>query len=193
MATGIGPTAGTSAVKNALKYCREHPCECLADAINRLLNGHDTPQGFNKGIMARIAAMLAPGANPPGTIFNGKDTWATHSGEIAARQRSLDNLMEEYNAQGCGGGGNGIGVVDLAAVEEAQKAKIPTAEDYWNKFPDRKPASDGPGFWGRVGYGVLGTGLLVGAGVLLFVPFDGPVGEYAAGAAGLGAWGLATQ
>ncbi len=191
MATGIGPTAGTSAVKNALKYCREHPCECLADAINRLLNGQSTPQGFNKGIMARIGAMLAPGADPPGTMFNGKDTWATHSGEIDARQRSLRNLKREYDEQGCGGGGNGIGVVDESAVNQAMNAKIPTADDYWNKFPDRKPA--GPGFWKRVGYGVLGTGLLVGAGVLVFVPFDGPVGEYAAGVAGLGAWGLATQ
>lgn len=191
MVEGVGPTANSNAVKNALKYCRKTPCECLAEAINRLVDGHDTPQGHNKGIMERITGMLAPGADPPGTIFNGKDTWATHTTQIQERQRGLNNLLEEYDAQGCGGGGGGA--VDTAKARAAAGARIPTAQDYWDKFPDRKPASSGPGFWTRVGYAAGGTALLVGAGVLLFVPFDGPVGEVAAGAAGLGAWGLATQ
>lgn len=194
MAKGIGPTAKSNAVKNALRHCRRHPCECLAEAMERLINGHDTGQGWNKGIGQRIDSMLAPGADPPGTIYNGKDTWQTHTDQIQNRRNGLDNLQKEYDAQNCGNGpgGNGVGAVDPAALRDALNRPIPTPQDYWNKFP--KPAqSTGPSMLKRVGYAVGGTLLLAGAAALVFVPFDGPVGEYAAGAAGLGAWGLATQ
>lgn len=39
--------------------------------------------------------------------------------------------------------------------------------------------------WEKVGWGALGTVALVGAGALALFPFDGPVGEYALGAASL--------
>jgi hypothetical protein len=191
MATGVGPTANTNAVKNALKTCKKNPCECLADAIDRLVDGHTEPgQKPNKGIMERITGMLSNSADPPGTMFNGKDTWATHTEQLEQRQRGLNNLLDEYDAQGCGGGGGRA--VNTAKARAAAGAKIPTPEDYWNKFPGSKPA-EGPGMLKRIGYGLLGTGLLVGAAALVFVPVDGPFGEYAAGAAGFGAWGLATQ
>ena len=191
MAKGIGPTRGSNAVKNALRLCGRDPCECLAEAINRLVEGHDTGQQWNKGIMERIARMLSPEADPPGTIFNGKDTWDTHTGQIEQRQRGLDNLLEEYDAQGCGGGGEAV-TVDVPAARAAANAPIPTRDDYWDRYPDRRSA-ESPSMLKRIGYGVGGTLLLVGAGALVFVPLDGPFGEYAAGAAGIGAWGLATQ
>ena len=194
MARGVGPTRRTNAVKNALRHCRRDPCECLAEAINRLVEGHDTGQDWNKGIMDRIAAMLSPDADPPGTIFNGKDTWQTHTEQLQQRQSGLDNLLQEYDAQGCGGGG-GAAAIDRSAANDAATAPIPTEEDYWNLYPDRRPSttSEGPGTLARIGYGVGGTLLLVGAGILVFSPFEGPVGEYAAGTAGIAAWGLAVQ
>ncbi|MEM6277661.1 MAG: hypothetical protein AAF714_12020, partial [Pseudomonadota bacterium] len=87
--------------------------------------------------------------------------------------------------------------IDRWAVTSAINAPVPTADDYWDRYPDRRPStsspSTGPSNLARVGYAVGGTLALIGAGALLFVPFDGPVGEYAAGAAGIGMWGLATQ
>ncbi len=188
---GLGPTGNTNAVRNALRRCAKDPCECIGEAIERLVNGHDTGQGWNKGIMERIAAMLSPTADPPGTIFNGKDTWQTHRTQIQDRQRGLNNLKEEYDFRDCGSGGGGSGVyaLDEAAVREALNAPVPTEQDYWDRYPE----SDAPGALLRVGAGVLGTVLLVGAAALVFVPFDGPVGEAAAGTAGIALWGVATQ
>ncbi len=140
MARGIGPTRNSNAVRNALRHCQRHPCVCLAEAINRLVDGHDTGQGWNKGILERIAAMLSPTADPPGTIRNGRDTWETHTEQLQGRKRGLENLVEEYNAQGCGGGGHAV-VIDPAAVAAARRASIPTAEDYWDRYPDRRPTS----------------------------------------------------
>ena len=138
--------------------------------------------------------MLSPKADPPGTMFNGKDTFKTHQDQITQRQRSADNLLQEYDAQGCGGGGGGATAIDRAATESAIDADVPTADDYWDRYPDRRPStSSGPGTLARVGYAAAGTLALVGAGALLFVPFDGPFGEAAAGTAGIGLWGLATQ
>ncbi|MEL6691043.1 MAG: hypothetical protein AAFP28_12070 [Pseudomonadota bacterium] len=194
MARGVGPTRNTNAVKNALRHCRRDPCECLADAINRLVEGHDTGQGWNKGIQERIDTMLSPGADPPGTMYNGRDTFQTHQEQISQRQQGADNLLQEYDAQGCGGGGGGAAAIDREATTSAINAPVPTADDYWDRYPDRRPAtSSGPSNLARVGYAVGGTLALIGAGALLFVPFDGPFGEAAAGAAGVGMWGLATQ
>lgn len=195
MARGIGPTARTNSVKNALRHCSGDPCECLAEAIDRLLNGHQVPgQRPNKGIMDRIRSMLAPGADPPGTMFNGKDTWATHTTQLQQRRSALDNLMQEYDAQGCGGGGGSAVAVDRDAVHEALNTPIPTPDDFWDLYPDQRPATDsGPnGFWrgaALVGAGVLGV---VTVGAALF-PFDGPLGEAAAGTGTLALWGFATQ
>lgn len=197
MARGIGPTKSTNAVKNTLRHCRRDPCECLAEAINRLVEGHDTGQGWNKGIQERVDRMLSSEADPPGTLYRGKDTFEKHQNEIRNRKKSADNLLQEYDARGCGGGGGGgATAIDRAATEAAIKVPVPTTDDYWDKYPDRRPStstSSGPSNLARVGYAVGGTLALVGAAALVFVPFDGPVGEYAAGAAGLGMWGLATQ
>jgi hypothetical protein len=190
MGKGVGPTADTNAVKNALKYCKKDPCECLAEAIDRLVDGHDTPQGHNKGIAERIASMLSPGADPPGTMFNGKDTWATHTEQLQQRQQGLNNLLDEYDAQGCGGGGGRA--AQTANARAAARARIPTPQDYWDKFP-KPAASTGMPLWKKIGLGIGGTVLLVGAAAAVLVPFDGPVGEVALGSAGFAAWGLATQ
>lgn len=129
-----------------------------------------------------LGTMGAPNAPPLSTSRNGQNAWQNHNGEIQSQQKNLNKHLDEYDDK-CGGG-------DPPPSNARKWAREPLPEPSEYTAPLWAPSTS-PSTLARVGWGALGLGLGLAAVALAFVPFDGPVGEYAAGSGSAAAWGMA--
>jgi hypothetical protein len=152
----------SNGLKSKLRKCQKSLCECLAEWIDDQMNNP------HHGLVNRFLRMLGPDAVQSGI--------PEHQGAIERQQQALREGLDMYNDNGCPSGGI------PAATRQYAYAKTPTVED-WEKLHGKPmPARSTLERWG---WGLLGVGSLIAAGVLLFVPVDGPAGEAAAGLAAL--------
>ncbi len=150
-------------------------CAALWSEIDRLLNGNkDAGTSTERGLKERWFDQIR-GKNGPGTT--GKHSWATHEVEILIMAARIQRLLVLY-ATYCGGGPP----PPTGAYEWAYKGAPKPSE--W-LGPNTAPSSTGFS-WGTLG---LAVGLTAVTAIAILVPFDGPVGDVAAGTAAAGAWG----
>lgn len=123
------------------------------------------------------------GPNPQLGFPSGSNSWMRHDREIETQQQSLKEHLDAYEKH-CKGGPP----PPPNAREWTEKPRPTPAE--WTgpvPAPAPAPAPSSDFSWGALAAAV---GLTVVTGVALLCPFDGPVGEVAAGAAAATAWGV---
>jgi len=147
-------------------------CPALLNKINEVLNGNkDAGTSAQRGLKERFYDQIN-GKNGPGT-----PEWQGHETAFLAMRAQLLSLLIAY-ATWCGGGPP----PPTGAYEWAYKAAPKPSE--WVK-----PAAPTSSFWSKLGWGAAALGLTALTVVAVVSPFDGPVGDVAAGSAAVGAWG----
>jgi len=147
-------------------------CPGLLAKINEVLNGNkDAGTSAQRGLKERFFDQIN-GRNGPGT-----KEWGGHEIAFLARQAELVTLLVAY-ATWCGGGPP----PPAGAWEWAYKL-APQPSQWVN------PVAPTSSFWSKLGWGVAAVGLTGLTAVAILSPFDGPVGDVAAGSAAVGAWG----
>jgi hypothetical protein len=113
----------------------------------------------------------------------GSNAWMRHNMEIFLAQLQLEAALLLYEEKCRGGPPPPVNARDWV------DKKIPEPEDYTAELwvPTTAPSST----VSKVGWGLAAVGLSVAAAALLLCPFDGPVGEAAAGSGAAAAWGMA--
>ena len=96
-------------LRRVLQQCIGNVCDCLATAIEELLNGNASHGSGEKGLKQHWAEQTQPGATAPGT-----DVWNKHQTTIRDQQRNQRDLLREYDERGCGGPGGGSTVPEDA-------------------------------------------------------------------------------
>lgn len=146
-------------------------CPALLDKINEVLNGNkDAGTSPQRGLKERFFDQVN-GKNGPGT-----KEWDGHEIQFLLRQAELLTLLFAY-ATWCGGG-----PPPPAGAWEWARRPVPQPSEWI------KPVAP-MSFWSKVGWGVAALGLTALTAVAVISPFDGPVGDVAAGSAAVGAWG----
>ena len=146
-------------------------CPALLNRINEVLNGNkDAGTSAQRGLKERFFDQIN-GKNGPGT-----KGWEGHQTAFLQTQTELITLLIAY-ATWCGTGPP----PPAGAYEWAYRA-APKPSEWIN------PAAQ-TSFWSKVGLGVVAVGLTGLTVVAVLSPFDGPVGDVAAGSAAVGAWG----
>lgn len=153
--------------------CNGDVCECLAEKIDKILNENSPHRRGDKGLKQHFAEQIG-GQYGPNT-----DEWIEHDENIRDQQQNLRDHLDEYDAQGCGGGGT---TVPVDARNWSTRPR--PADSDWQGGQSPMSAPSGGGL--TLGQKLAVGGLVVGAGVLAVIPFDGPFGEAALGAAALG-------
>jgi hypothetical protein len=154
-------------------------CKALLEEINEVLNGNkDAGTSAERGVKERYYDQIH-GEHGPGT-----SVWDGHTTAFLLRAAYLASLLTAY-ATYCGGGPP----PPKDAYEWAYK-KAPTPE-MWKgpmmRFVETVTVTaPAPSLAPAVLTAVGLTGLAV---ILFLFPFDGPLGEAAAGVAAIGAWG----
>jgi uncharacterized protein DUF4150 len=147
-------------------------CPALLNKINEVLNGNkDAGTSAQRGLKERFFDQIN-GKNGPGT-----PEWTGHETAFLLRQAELVTLLVAY-ATYCGGGPP----PPAGAYEWAYRTAPQPSQ--WVK-----PVANTSGFWSKVGWGAAALGLTALTVVAVVSPFDGPVGDVAAGSAAVGAWG----
>ncbi len=147
-------------------------CPALLQKINDVLNGDkSTGTAADRGVKERFFDQIN-GANGPGT-----QSWINHEAAFIATQVHLSALLVAY-ATFCGGG-----PPPPSDAYEWANRKAPQPSEWVN------PAPAPSGFsWG---WAAAAVGLSVVTVVAVVVPFDGPVGDIAAGSSAAAAWARA--
>jgi hypothetical protein len=99
----MAPLYGKTQVSNkslgrTIRECLGDICDCLAKKIDDIVNSTKAP-GSQKGLAQRFAEQIAGGASGPGT-----SGWDLHQNIIKNDQQNLKQHVDEFDAQGCGGG-----------------------------------------------------------------------------------------
>ena len=164
----------------------EEACEKLMERIEDLVGeGRTGKKNGIKGLEERMREQITergaphhPPDRPPTTEFpGGSNSWQRHDREVENQQKNLNKRIDEYNDK-CNPPGPPVPV----RLEKWVDQKRPEPRDW------RGPSWEID--WGKVGWGVAAVGLTVATIALFISPFDGPIGDLAAGSAAAGAWGM---
>lgn len=162
------------ALRRALKNCQTNICECLADYMERQMHGGD-------GMMQTWDNMT--------NSFATRNQMDGHWEKFTNSRNGYQNAEDLFDENGCGNRGYSK-QPEMAVMRER------TLDDAYDGFREANgfPMPDGgPSALKRVGYFGLGVVGVVGTGLLLLSPFEGPAGEVVAGAATISAFGVAFQ
>ena len=168
------------------------PAECAALLVKIVLMIGEGMVGKTdgiRGLVERFAQQItgrggptAPfdrGPNPEIGFPHGSNSWMRHDREIKEQQRSLEKHLKAYEEH-CKGG-----PPPPPGAEDWVKKPRPSPAEWTGPVPAPAPSS---GFsWGALGAAV---GLTAVTAIAVLCPFDGPVGDAAAGTAAASAWGL---
>ncbi len=165
-------------LKEACEKLMERIEDLVGEGITGKKNGiRGLEERMRQQITERGAPHHLPDRGPSVDFPNGSNSWQRHDREIQNQQKNLDNKIDEYN-DNC-------------------KPPAPPVPERLRKWVDQKRPEPrdwrGPSWqvdWSKVGWGVAAVGLGIATLALALCPFDGPVGEVAAGSAAAGAWGM---
>lgn len=161
------------ALRRKLKNCQTDICTCLQEYMDQQMNGGD---GM-KSTWDNMTNQYAEQSGMPG-----------HWEKFQNSRSGYQNAADLWDDNGCGGGAPAH--AEWPAMRERTLGDA--YGEYENNWGQAMPAG-GPSALGRVGWAALGVVGVVGTGVLLLSPFEGPFGEAAAGAATVSAFGMAFQ
>lgn len=157
------------------------PCKDKHEKIWDILYRVRDAAGGAKGLIHRFAEQIAPGAQGPGT-----SVWAGHQTAIENGKRELVKELKRYkNTWAEDENGNKEPCPDTPLIAEARewaKMPVPSAADWEANNPQA------PSTLARVGWGLLGVAGIIGTGIAIVSPFDGPAGDIALGALTAAAW-----
>lgn len=123
----IWGNVSSSSLKKHLKYCRSNVCECISEFMDRMNEGR-------QGLDQRFDRMMGPDAVQSGI--------PTHADQIQGRQRAMEEAMDIYDDQGCGGpGAPAHSPVSQSALENMTRP-IPTVEDWEAEHGRPMPEGD---------------------------------------------------
>ena len=143
-------------------------------------------EGGGHGAAGAPSAPFDRGANSQLGFDKGSNSWMRHNKEIEQQQKNLDKALEKHDDK-CGGG-----PPPPSGAKEWASKPLPKPSQWKGPVPSASSASSGLGTQIAKGAAAGGAVILGAAAVVLFfVPFDGPVGEGAAGAGAVALWGFA--
>ncbi len=146
------PIIGTynGSLNSTVVNCQGNICQCLADKIADLLNNVTTHKNGTKGLKQLFAEQVQKGGSGPGT-----NVWNVHDQKFRTQQNTLRAHLDEFDAQGCGGG------TPIPSDARAWASRpAPTADDW--------QAHQYQGVTGSVAGDVAAGAGAVGAGYLIY-------------------------
>lgn len=117
----------SNALKDHLKLCRTNICQCISTFMERMNNGRS-------GLTERFERMMGENAVQSGI--------PTHADQISGRQGAMEEAMEIYDDQGCGGpGAPAHSAISQSALDNMTRP-IPTVEDWEEQHGRPMPEGD---------------------------------------------------